>query len=66
MHAIILGCVSRNGYLKFDGIAGLAWAIGVMDGIVAMLAMIEKEANGPWPDRCLDGLTTEQIKAFIE
>ena len=66
MHAIILGCVSRNGYLKIDGIARIAWVIGVIDGIVAMLAMIDKEAIGSWPERCLDGLTTEQIKAFFE
>ena len=46
MHAIILGHVSGNGYLKFDELGRLARAIGVMDGIMAKSTM--KEAKGPW------------------
>ena len=51
MHAIIFGYVSGNDYLKSNEFGSLAWAIGVMNGIMATSTMIEKEANGPWlPD----------------
>lgn len=65
-HAISLGYVTGNDYLKLDENSRLSWLVGAMDGIMAESAMIEKDSKGPWLGRCINGLDTQQIKAIFE
>ena len=64
--AITLGYVTGNDYMKMDNDARLAWVIGAMDGIMAESFAHKKDDKGPWLGRCVDGLTTHQIKAMFE
>ena len=65
-HAIVLGYVTGNDYLKFDNENRVVWLIGVMDGIMAESTIIKKDDKGPWLGRCIDGLSKDQIKAMFE
>jgi len=66
VHAIILGYVTGNDYLKLDNNAKLNWLIGVMDGMMAEATLVKKDNQGPWIGRCVGGLSTEQIRAIFE
>ena len=66
VHAIIIGYVTGNDYMKLDDNAKLGWLIGVMDGMMAESFLFKKDDKGPWLGRCIDGLTKQQIKAILE
>lgn len=66
VHAVTLGYVTGNDYLKWDDNTRMGWLIGATDGIMAESFLIKKDDNGPWLGRCVDGLTKEQIKAIFE
>ena len=65
-HAVILGYVTGNDYLKLNQHDRMSWLVGAMDGIMAESAIIKKDKDDPWLGRCIRGLELEQIKAMFE
>ena len=66
VNGVILGYATGNHYIKRDNNAKLGWLIGAMDGIMAESLSIEKNKDGPWLGKCIEGISTAQIQAMFE
>jgi hypothetical protein len=65
---IILGYQTGNDYLKMDEESRKWWIVGALDGIMAEAIYTKNNdvKKTTWLERCVEGISLEQIKAMFE